>query len=60
MDWRKSRLAAEAGLPDTTLRNFDGDDWNPTVETLERLEKTIPSGWQAGDPVPERRKARVA
>ena len=62
-EWKKSRLAAEAGLPDTTLRNFDSDEWNPTLDTLERLERTIPKTWQVGDPVPEmaaKRKAKAA
>lgn len=41
--WRKSRLAAEAGLPDTTLRHFGRPDWNPTLSVLRRLEAVIPS-----------------
>jgi hypothetical protein len=54
--WSKSRYAAEAGLVDTTLRHFHAVNWNPTRETLERLEGLIPAGWQSGDPVPKRRR----
>jgi len=40
--WSKSRLAKEAGVGDTTLRHFGRPDWNPTIETLRRLEAIIP------------------
>ncbi len=40
--WTKSRLARQAGMIDTTLRDFHKDDWNPTAETLRRLEAVIP------------------
>jgi ribosome-binding protein aMBF1 (putative translation factor) len=45
--WSKSRLAVEAGMADTVLRRFDQPDWNPTVETLRRLEAMIPAGFRA-------------
>lgn len=41
-NWKKSRFAAEAGIPDTTLRGFNDLNWNPTVDTLRRLEAMIP------------------
>ena len=41
--WSKSRLAKEAGIGDTTLRHFAQPDWNPTIETLRRLEAIIPA-----------------
>lgn len=44
--WTKSRFAKEAGLQDTTLRNFHEPDWNPTAETLRQLEAVIPGDWQ--------------
>lgn len=47
--WKKSRFAAEAGLPDTTLRNFDKADWSPSPETIRRLEKIIPPDFMAPD-----------
>lgn len=34
----KARLAQEAGLHANTLRNADLPDWNPTTETLRKLE----------------------
>jgi ribosome-binding protein aMBF1 (putative translation factor) len=39
--WSKSRLAAEAGLNESVLRCLDRDGWNPTVETLTRLEAVV-------------------
>lgn len=50
--WTKSRFASEAGLVDTTLRNFGTPGWNPTRDTLRKLEATVPEHWQPGDPVP--------
>lgn len=41
-NWKKSKLAKEAGLGDTTLRNFDNEKWNPTVKVLRKIEKIIP------------------
>jgi ribosome-binding protein aMBF1 (putative translation factor) len=40
--WRKSRLAQEAGLRDTTLRGFDQEDWDPTFPVMEKIESIIP------------------
>ncbi len=45
--WTKSRFAREAGLPDTTLRGFHEPHWNPTAETLRKLEAVIPPDWAA-------------
>lgn len=45
--WKKSRLAKEAGMSDTVLRGFDQPNWNPTVETLRRLETIIPDKFEA-------------
>lgn len=56
----KSRFAAQAGIVDTTLRHFHGDNWNPTHETLEKLEALIPADWQPGDPVPEPKQGEAA
>ena len=42
-NWKKSRLAAEAGLSDTVLRHFNRPEWNPTADTLRRLELIVPS-----------------
>jgi ribosome-binding protein aMBF1 (putative translation factor) len=39
--WSKTRLAMEAGLSDTTLRHFHSELWNPTVNTLRKLEAAI-------------------
>lgn len=49
--WKKSRLAKEAGVGDTTLRGFDRDDWNPTARVLERLTGIIPKDFRASKDV---------
>ena len=49
--WSRSRLANEAGIAATVLRHFGRPDWNPTADTLRKLEAPIPEGWQPGDPV---------
>ena len=46
-DWKKSRLATEAGLNDTTLRDFDDPTWNPRAKTLRKLESIIPADFYA-------------
>ena len=55
--WKKSRLAAEAGLHDTTLRSFDSPGWNPTAETLRRLEAVVPRDFEAVPPPAEGKDA---
>ena len=45
--WKKSRLAKEAGMADTVLRDFDEPDWNPTADTIRRLEAVIPAKFEA-------------
>lgn len=37
----KSGLALMAGLSDKTLSNFWGDDWNPTIKVLQKVEAAI-------------------
>lgn len=51
-NWTKSRFAIEAGLQDTTLRNFHDENWNPTADTLRALEAVIPVGFDP-NAVPE-------
>lgn len=52
--WRKSRLAKEAGLGDTTLRGFDRPSWNPTARVVEKLSSVVPEGWE---PAPKQQGA---
>lgn len=47
--WTKSRLAFKAKLRDTTLRNFNQPDWNPTIKTLQKLEAIIPDDFHMPD-----------
>lgn len=42
-EWTKGRFAREAGLGETTLRDFHAPNWNPTAETLRALEALIPT-----------------
>jgi len=41
--WKPSRYAIEAGLGANSLRDFDRADWNPTLDTIEKLEAIIPA-----------------
>jgi len=40
----RAGLARAAGLHPNSLRKLGSDDWNPTAETLKRLEKLIQRG----------------
>ena len=46
LGWSKTRLAREAGMSDTVLRDFDRASWNPTAKTLRRLLATLDAGLQ--------------
>lgn len=40
-------IAKEAGVDDKIVRNVrNGARWNPTVETLSRLESVMPRNWR--------------
>jgi hypothetical protein len=41
----RSEYARAAGVPKTTLIRMDETDWNPTAETLDKLEAAIPPDW---------------
>ncbi len=47
--WKKGRLARVSGVQKTTLRHFNEPDWNPTKETIEKLERVIPEDWTPPD-----------
>lgn len=36
------RLAVMAGVPEGCVRNVEATDWNPTTDTLRKLEEAIP------------------
>lgn len=58
--WTKTRLAREAKINDTTLRDFDEPSWNPTARTLRQLEEIIPPDYDAaavGDRTPSNERA---
>ena len=40
----RAGLARAAGLHPNSLRKFGSEDWNPTADTLTRLEKLIQRG----------------
>lgn len=40
------KLAEQAGVAETTVRNINKPDWNPTAETIERLERLIPRSFK--------------
>lgn len=39
--WSKSRLAIESGLHPNALRSMDDPGWDPRLETLQKLERTL-------------------
>ena len=47
----KSRLAVLAGVPEGCVRNVYAEEWNPTIETLRKLEAAIPVDF---DPPPKK------
>ena len=44
------QIAAQAGVDEKTLRLATGDGWNPTADTLRKLEAVIPSDWKPAKP----------
>ena len=52
-------LAGAAGVDEKTIRQAQSKGWNPTVDTIRKLEALIPKDWKPGDPVPAK-KARAA
>lgn len=39
----KSRLAVEAGVPEGCTRRIEDKNWNPTTDTLRKLEAVVPT-----------------
>lgn len=46
----RPRIAAEAGVDEKTLRLAEGNDWNPTIKTIGKLEAVMPTDWQPEAP----------
>lgn len=51
-DLPKAAIAAKAKVDEKTVRQAASGDWNPTVNTLAKLEALLPAGWKPGDPIP--------
>lgn len=47
----RAQIAKAAGVDEKTIRLAAGEGWNPTSETLQKLEAVIPAGWHPGDPI---------
>lgn len=46
-------FARAAGVDEKHLRLARAKaDWNPTADTLRKIEAPIPDNWQPGDPMP--------
>ena len=41
----RAGMAVAAGLHRDALRQMDNPNWNPTAETLRKLEAVIPPDW---------------
>lgn len=57
--WKKGRLAREANVNKTTLRDFHNETWNPTAETIKKLESVIPDDFTSARAKPAKRKRVV-
>jgi len=42
----KSRLAAMAKVPEGCTRAILNEDWNPTIDTLRKLESALPDNYR--------------
>jgi len=51
--WTRWRLAKEARMHDTTLRDFDSPLWSPTVATLRILYALIPADFDPATAPPD-------
>lgn len=46
-------LARRANINESVIRNIEAPDWNPTIETLRKLERAIPDDFMPEGPPPE-------
>lgn len=51
----RAKIATQAGVHEKTIRLATTEKWNPTADTLARLEALIPHDWQ-----PEGKSRRAA
>lgn len=42
----RAQIAETAGIDEKTLRLAANPKWNPTADTLRKLERAIPADWQ--------------
>ena len=40
--WTNNRLATEAKVPESCVRDLDDAGWSPTLRTLRKLEAVVP------------------
>ncbi len=52
----RAQIAAEAGVDEKTLRLAEGEGWNPTISTLQKIEAVIPEGFDTAAPKAPRRR----
>lgn len=50
--WSIQRLAREAGLGESTIRQLDADTWNPTFVILQKLHAVVPTDFMPEPGVP--------
>lgn len=41
--WNRNRLATEASVAESTIRQIFDDSWNPRADTLRQLERIVPA-----------------
>lgn len=47
--WNRNRLATEAKVAESTIRQIFDDGWNPRADTLRQLEAVIPAEFVPDD-----------
>lgn len=55
-----SALAEAAAVDNKSVAQALHANWNPTANTLRKLQGLIPAEWKAGDPLPAAESARRA
>jgi transcriptional regulator with XRE-family HTH domain len=48
--WTRNKLATEAGVAESTIRDLSEPNWSPTAATLRKLEAIVPAEFEAPPP----------
>lgn len=51
-DLKPATLARQAEISEVVTRDMAEKGWSPSSKSIRSMEALIPTGWQAGDPLP--------